>query len=330
MKDGWERTAPAERLTPQQVQALVASVWPQAVVLSARPIGTGLSNSLYRVDVAHPSEAVYALRIYRNSPAVLRKESDIARLLQQEGAVPIAPMVYEDGSGRLLPRPWGLMEWRTGITLKELLRQGSLAEAEQAAAEAGATLARIHQHSFPEPGFFGPGLSVAEPLRMDPGMFLSLVEHWLFRGTAGTLLPPELRERLWGFCRTHAPRLSDHPERAVLVHSDYNELNVLMNVLPSDGRASVSAVLDWEFAFAGDPMVDVGNMLRYEPAGSLFENKFMEGYLREGGVLTEAWRLRAHLADVVALLDLLDGAAEAPNRKKDLILLLGSTLRTYL
>jgi aminoglycoside phosphotransferase (APT) family kinase protein len=50
-------------------------------------------------------------------------------------------------------------------------------------------------------------------------------------------------------------------------------------------RWSISAVLDWEFAFSGSPPVDVGNMLRFreeQPDG--FAAGFIAGYREAGGL----------------------------------------------
>jgi aminoglycoside/choline kinase family phosphotransferase len=51
-----------------------------------------------------------------------------------------------------------------------------------------------------------------------------------------------------------------------LVHADFNPKNILVR------GASVAAVLDWEFAFSGTPLFDVGNMLR-------FAERYPPGYL---------------------------------------------------
>jgi aminoglycoside phosphotransferase (APT) family kinase protein len=48
--------------------------------------------------------------------------------------------------------------------------------------------------------------------------------------------------------------------RACLVHGDLNPKNVLVD--PS--TFSLTAVLDWEFAHAGHPWTDVGNLVRFE------------------------------------------------------------------
>jgi len=48
--------------------------------------------------------------------------------------------------------------------------------------------------------------------------------------------------------------------RVVLVHSDLNPKNILID----PATCAVSAVLDWEFAHAGSPYTDLGNLCRFE------------------------------------------------------------------
>jgi hypothetical protein len=72
------------------------------------------------------------------------------------------------------------------------------------------------------------------------------------------------------------------------------------------GRWTVAAILDWEFAFAGSILVDIGNMLRYErPGQSRYEPHFSRGLADAGVDLPDDWFLRARLADLPALCELL-------------------------
>ena len=74
-----------------------------------------------------------------------------------------------------------------------------------------------------------------------------------------------------------------------------------------DNRWNVSAVLDWEFAFAGSPLVDIGNMLRYShlhPA--IFEQEFINGYREQGRMLPPDWKKIAKLVDLLSLCEFLN------------------------
>jgi len=78
-------------------------------------------------------------------------------------------------------------------------------------------------------------------------------------------------------------------------------------------RWEVSAVLDWEFAFAGPPLIDVGLFLRAGealPAG--FREAFVAGYRAAGGELPDDWLPLSRLIDVLSQVTFLNGPQERP------------------
>jgi aminoglycoside phosphotransferase (APT) family kinase protein len=87
-----------------------------------------------------------------------------------------------------------------------------------------------------------------------------------------------------------------------LVHSDLNPKNVLVD--PATLR--VTAVLDWEFAHAGHPATDLGNLLRFDRVPAYLES-VLEGWSAGSGAggtdRRRAVRL-ARSADLVALVEL--------------------------
>jgi hypothetical protein len=53
----------------------------------------------------------------------------------------------------------------------------------------------------------------------------------------------------------------------------------------------VAAVLDWECALSGSPLIDVGHFLRYEPEHTpLREPYFSRALVESGGFLPDDWR----------------------------------------
>jgi aminoglycoside phosphotransferase (APT) family kinase protein len=89
-----------------------------------------------------------------------------------------------------------------------------------------------------------------------------------------------------------------------LVHGDFNSPNIF--VRQERGSWRVAAILDWEFAFAGSTLCDIGNMLRYErPAQPRYEPHFSRGLIDGGWRAPDDWFLRARLADLPALCELL-------------------------
>ena len=73
----------------------------------------------------------------------------------------------------------------------------------------------------------------------------------------------------------HAEDLIADVERYCLVHSDFNPKNLLVDA----DAGVVTGLVDWEYAHAGAPVTDLGNMLRFDGEtafGRAFERRFLE------------------------------------------------------
>ena len=104
-----------------------------------------------------------------------------------------------------------------------------------------------------------------------------------------------------------AQALLDTVGRCCLVHSDFNPKNLLVD----PGSLVVTGLLDWEFAHAGHPFTDLGNLLRFEREPG-FTAAVLEAYVaRRGGSADQALAL-ARAADLWALLDLAPRRAANP------------------
>jgi aminoglycoside phosphotransferase (APT) family kinase protein len=110
----------------------------------------------------------------------------------------------------------------------------------------------------------------------------------------------------------------DEVSRACLVHSDFNPKNLLAD--PASG--ALTGLLDWEFAHAGTPGTDLGNLLRFDREPE-FAGAVLDGYLEVAGHLDGLAGLapeaagdlllgRARAADLVALAELAGRAGENP------------------
>jgi Ser/Thr protein kinase RdoA (MazF antagonist) len=109
-------------------------------------------------------------------------------------------------------------------------------------------------------------------------------------------------ERLLARLRTvaaQAQTLLDTVGRTCVVHSDLNPKNLLVHA----ETLEVSGVLDWEFAHAGHPFTDLGNLLRFDRHPTYVEGVLAAWCERRGGTLAEALDL-ARAADLWALVDL--------------------------
>ncbi|OIA98651.1 aminoglycoside phosphotransferase [Paenibacillus sp. LC231] len=323
MKEGWERTVPPMQLDITQIHDMITPVFPRKKVVAAERIGTGLSNTNYKIRLEGSAEP-YVLRLFRKGLKIAEKELAIIQRVRQ--TVPVADYIYADTSCRVFDKPWAVMEWKEGDLLRDVMQGGSEQDLIAAAASAGRILANIHKHTFTDSGFFNGDMKVQDPTRMDGERFLAFIEQSLFQDPCGQWLGEELAQSVWSFSRTYSHLLSELEDTPVLVHSDYNGLNILMQ--NGAGGCEVSAVLDWEDAFSWNRYVDIANMLRYEREGSVFEKNFIRAYREEGAVLHDHWKILSKLEDLVALCDMLTHSSLAtPNRMHDLQRLIAETVQ---
>ncbi|WP_224273946.1 phosphotransferase family protein [Nocardioides lacusdianchii] len=119
-----------------------------------------------------------------------------------------------------------------------------------------------------------------------------------------------------------AQDLLDEVGRASLVHGDLNPKNVL--VAPEG--LEVTAVLDWEYAHAGHPWTDLGNLLRFErhPA---YVAAVLDAWVAVRGGDPVGVLEGARAADLWALVDLASRAGENPvaDRAETLLLAIAET-----
>jgi aminoglycoside phosphotransferase (APT) family kinase protein len=106
------------------------------------------------------------------------------------------------------------------------------------------------------------------------------------------------------------------------VHSDFNPKNLLVD--PESGE--LTGVLDWEFAHAGSPFTDLGNLLRFERRPDLVE-AVVSTYADIVVDAPEDLLDRARAADLFALVDLAARRGQNPvaDRAHDLLLEIART-----
>ena len=257
----------------------------------------GLMNRNYRVRVG--SDDV-VLRFYDRDARACSKE--VFLLSELHGRVAVPRVLYVGPSTETVP--FVVLEFVDGISMRELKQTGDargIAEAAHAAGRELATLASIRvRDAAILATHFEPNPELLHGLNVNA----RLIDHFL----ASPLLRERLGEphatRVHDFAWRHDDALSVMSVSAGIAHGDFNSANIL--VRQCDGRWTVAAILDWEFAFEGSIAYDIGNFLRYERASSLrFEPSFSSGLVVGGVELPNDWRRTARVADLSALCELL-------------------------
>ncbi len=138
-----------------------------------------------------------------------------------------------------------------------------------------------------------------------------------------------LARRIHDFVWSWAPRLPQLDDESdlvrCLVHSDLDQSNILVRQV--EGEWIVAAVIDWEFAFSGSPLIDVGHFLRYErSARPVCEPYFSRAFVEHGGRLPEDWRQVIRVIDLAGLCETLTGEAVPNNVSQQMLGLILATL----
>ncbi len=264
-------------------------------------LSEGLSNFNYRVDFDSGGEPV-VLRIYGRDPNACQKEVDLLRLLRATVPVPEVLRVYAnglDGAG-----PFIVLRHVEGITFRQLRKTGDAEAVAQAARSIGETLAAFNRHTFAERGTLGAGPAVIGHFLNGPNAIPEFIDSCLASPTLRRRLDERTRDLAHTLAWSRAPELARLQDETCLVHGDFGNRNIL--VRREQGRWRVAAIIDWESAVAGSPLLDIASFLRYERRQAPSrEPHFSQGYERSGGHLPEDWRRLARVVDPTRLCEIL-------------------------
>ncbi|WP_374444064.1 phosphotransferase [Stella sp.] len=268
-----------------------------APIVRAEPVSGGLANTNLRIERADADQPIL-LRIYRRDPAQAGKEARLHALMGGRAPVPR----FLDGP-RLDPatgETFAVLEWMPGERLEQLLPRLDAPARAALGRAVGTVLASVHAIAFDRSGFFGADLGIGSSLPGGAEGLVGFLRRCLLEGPGGARLGAADTRAALAFAAAEGDRLAAGVGRAGLVHGDFNGSNILV----ADGR--VTALLDWEFAFAGSPAFDFGNLLR-PPAGlcPAFVAGLAEGYAGAGGLLPPDWRRLAAIADLYSWADFL-------------------------
>lgn len=248
------------------LQRLIATVYPKRRVAGHEVLAGGLINRNLKVHFAGDYPPV-VLRVYRDGPTACAKEIAIHDLIHHD--VPVAEIIHAETNGIDGSPAFAVLEYVEGPTFQQLKRTNNLTAINQAAADVGATLARIGHFQFPS---------------------------------------------------------KNQRTESTLVHNDFGNRNIM--VREANGRWHVAAILDWEFAGSGSPLIDVGHFLRYERSERpLREPHFSRAYVEHGGVLPDNWELLVKLIDLTDLAKCLDQPDLPPDVAAEVLELIRATLR---
>lgn len=285
----WERRQPVREVSVEEAQRAIGPL------TSLRPFTRGKANT--NLLVTRPSGQRQVLRLYQRDPRSLGIER---RVLQRVRDLPVPQMLdsgtLDDGTLFALTT---FCEGRHPDGPDGMVQEVALARA------LGAVAARIHSRPFPELGLLSEE-GYTRTFSSLADSFSDLISWSLAKGGAGRRLPETLRRSLESFVGQAERRLAPAEASPCLVHGDFKYSNLLI-----DGDAVVTGILDWEFACALVPLLDIAILTRH-CNGSAFLINFERGYRQEGGELPTDWVRLARQVDLMNLVGFLNGGGERP------------------
>lgn len=284
MRHRWKRPVPALEVCVSAAQDMVRQALPEAEVLDVRPIQGGLANTNVQVILGHEPRTVL-LRLYQRDQTQAEKEAAISRRLA--GVVPVPRYLHIGTNAE--GRRYAVVEWMEGALLATRLSDASPDVVQRLGRETGRVLAAIHSVQFEHHGSLDGELHVARPLIVDADWLVAYLRGSFIEGGGARFVERGLAEALIAYVQSNRDHSWGGPP--CLTHFDYNGWNILV------GDEKISAVLDWEFAFAASPDPDFGNLIRNH-SDPHFQDAVAEGYRDAGGLLPENWRKLARIADL--------------------------------
>jgi len=241
---------PGEALDAARLAAWLEGMLPTASGIEIFQFPHGHSNLTYLVRVG-ANEYVLRRPPFGN---LVKTAHDMGREFRMlEGLAPVfpeapRPLIFCQDA-HVLGAPFYLMERRQGIVLRRELPAGltlTPALADRISGSLVDTLVRLHAVDYQAAGLG----SVGHP----EGYVARQVRGWSERyRAAATEQVPEM-ETIAEWMADHAPAESG----ATVIHNDFKFDNLLLH---RDDPARVAAVLDWEMATVGCPLMDLGTAL---------------------------------------------------------------------
>jgi aminoglycoside phosphotransferase (APT) family kinase protein len=197
--------------------------------------------------------------------------------------------------------PYVLTERLPGMNLETYLETAGDAQRQRVGEQLGELLVRLSGMPFLTFGEF-----VGRELVISPFEAGGLI-GWFNQHVADLGLTRDQVSAMESVIDSAEDLASTGVDRICLVHSDFNPKNLLVD----PETAEITGLIDWEFAFAGSPYSDLGNLLRFCEDPVLGE-AVLSVVRSTGPDLGDRLVERGRAADLWALIDLASRPAANP------------------
>lgn len=307
-KENWEKSQTQHQLPIGLIGRMLGVAPPEKEIESYKMIVGGCANLNIIVHLKREKDPII-LRIYLRDQDSVYREKKIGDVLKDVVPVPQINYIGDVDNYR-----FAIVKFMPGIALRDLLLSKREYNLEEVMHEVGGFITKIASYKFTKSGFFNNNLEIIEELP-EGGLkefSLSCLEHENVKKYLGKGKISKIRSLLYSISITKDKNIN-------LVHADYDPANILVNKV--DGKWKVSAILDWEFAYAGSWLNDVANILRYShQMPDSFKTSFLKGIEDNGFKLPKDWQIIVHLYNLASMLDSMTrhDLASCPNIRQDL------------
>lgn len=337
MARDWERMHPLLELTLEEATPWLAEHLPGPRPAALEPLESGHQNSNFRL---RREGGDVVLRVHARGPRVAGVEWAAMEL--GRAAAPVPRLLARDPAG-LRERPTSVQTFAPGRTLEQWLDAGPTPAAAAAVGrQLGEILAGLDGVRLPHAGFFGlaaDGESLeVHPAERPAGLhpYVAFALERLARPAVRARLEPGEPEAITRFLGENDRYLPDFDAPAVLGHGDFKPVNLLVDEPPGGPEGApaaepvVTALLDWEYAWAAPPRSDLATILRWEEElPEPLVDAMLAAFRAGGGALPDGWRRATLLADLTAQVDFLDRGAARPKVLADARDRIAVTLRRW-
>jgi aminoglycoside phosphotransferase (APT) family kinase protein len=300
------RCTPLIGLEFEQIKGLLPPITNKVAVENIELVEGGLVNTLYRIRLADGD--TFCLRIFARGSRAWEMENRI--LLQVSPILPVPEVIIASDSGSHFAYPYLIYRWIDGITLKACRKLTSPTDFLSLAEPLGRSLAGIA-------GFKLSGQQRTSDKVID--IRTNSIERLLVKcfaklrgGVVRSRLGETLADALFSVLEAGADRLCALDRTAGLVHGDLGDRNILVAPL-KDGSWRISGLIDWEYAYTGASLWDVGRVFRYRRRYSeTFRRRFEKSYRDAGATLPEDWWQTSRLLDAIRLIEIFGEEKELP------------------
>ncbi len=309
-EEGWERRWAARSPDLADLQRRLTPWLGDRRITHLEHAEGGLANATSRVEVE--GWGSFSVRLHTRDPASADKEA--ALLGRMRELLPVPEIVFRVGDGET---PITVSRWLPGERLWEVFPGLDATGCRELGRDCGEALATIGARRFAESGFLDRDLQVETPLGPLREAFEAYCEGGMEAGAAEKL-GPDLAAAIRRAFREQGDLVDSVDGDPRLVHGDFKGSNLLAS--RRAGTWQLTGVLDWEFAFAGPALFDVGQLTRWhrdlDPA---FEEGFAEAFVAEGELLPRHWQQVSALLDLVNLCGFLANDEETPIRDRAVV-----------